>query len=179
MAKHRGSGDGSIYKAPSGRWVAVITISSGGGKQTRRKRTARTFNEARTRLRELQHDRDAGLIVTRQSLAAYMAEWKANILPTRDVTVATIENYATMIDRHIVPALGHIRLDLLQGRPHRPPVQADGKRGQGKIDHTIGSNSVRHSPKTRRAASPGCAERSLFQRHSCRCSYPNVAFADS
>ena len=132
MAKRRGSGDGSIYQLKSGRWVAVITVASGGGKQMRRKRSARTYAEARTRLKELQEERDAGLIGTRQSLADYLADWKANILPTRDLSVATVENYTTMVDLHIVPALGHFRLDQLRAEHIDRLLRTMAKEGKAK-----------------------------------------------
>ena len=132
VAKRRGSGDGSIYRLKSGRWQAVITVASGGGKQVRRKRSARTYNEARTRLKELQDERDAGLIGTRQSLAKYLEDWQANILPTRELSVATIENYGTMVDLHIVPVLGHLRLDLLRAEHIDGLLRNMAKEGKAK-----------------------------------------------
>ena len=61
MSKRRGSGDGSIFK-DGDRWVASITVSSSGGRQVRRKRMARTYAEARTRLRELKAEVDAAVV---------------------------------------------------------------------------------------------------------------------
>ena len=114
MSKRRGSGEGSIFQ-DGNRWVASVTLGSGGGRQVRRKRTARTYAEARTKLRELQTEAKAGVVgAGRLSVAAYLDDWLAHVLPARGVSVATEENYATMIHRHIVPGLGHIRLDQLR-----------------------------------------------------------------
>jgi integrase len=114
MAKRRGSGDGSIFQLPNGRWVAMITISSGGGRQVRRKRSAKSYSAARKHLAELHKERDLGLIGTSQTVAKYLDEWRIHVLPARSVTTATVENYTTMIDLHIVPCIGHLRLDRLR-----------------------------------------------------------------
>lgn len=114
MSKRRGSGEGTIFQSGN-RWVACVTVASGEGRQVRRKRMARTHAEARTKLRELQTEAAAGIVgAGRLSLAAYLDDWSTHVLPARGVTVATAENYETMIRVHIVPALGRIRLDQLR-----------------------------------------------------------------
>jgi integrase len=114
MSKRRGSGEGSIFQ-DGNRWVACVTIATGEARQVRRKRTARTYAEARSKLRELQAEAKAGVVgVGRLTVGAYMDDWLVNVLPARDVSVATVENYATMIHKHIIPALGRTRLDQLR-----------------------------------------------------------------
>lgn len=114
MSKRRGSGEGSIFQ-DGNRWVASVTVASGEGRQVRRKRMARTYAEARTKLRELQAEAEAGVVgAGRLTVAAYLEDWLAHVLPARAVSQATAENYATMIHHHIVPALGRIRLDQLR-----------------------------------------------------------------
>ncbi|MDA8357038.1 MAG: hypothetical protein M0Z95_12300 [Actinomycetota bacterium] len=49
--KRRGSGEGSIYRNGE-RWVSCETVESVGGKQVRRRRSARSQREAREALRE-------------------------------------------------------------------------------------------------------------------------------
>ncbi|MGH9073866.1 MAG: tyrosine-type recombinase/integrase, partial [Acidimicrobiales bacterium] len=113
MAKRRGSGEGSIFR-DGNRWVACIDLPAPGGR-VRRKRSARTYAEARAKLRELHEEARAGVAgAGRLSVAAYLDDWLANVLPARGVTVATTENYSTMIHHHVVPALGAIRLDRLR-----------------------------------------------------------------
>lgn len=114
MAGRRGNGDGSIFKSGD-RWVASITLSSANGRQVRRKRSAWTRAEARTKLGELQAEARSGVVgAGRMTLATYLADWLANVLPARGVSIATAENYATMVRIHIAPALGAIRLDQLR-----------------------------------------------------------------
>jgi integrase len=114
MSARRGSGDGSIYRQGD-RWVACVTIASSAGHQVRRKRMARTYAEARTKLRELQTETAAGVVgAGRLTVAAYLKDWLAHVLPARPVSVATVENYTTMVNHHIIPAIGGVRLERLR-----------------------------------------------------------------
>jgi hypothetical protein len=130
MSQRRGSGDGSIYRQGD-RWVACVTMTSSGGRQVRRKRMARTYAEARTKLRELKAEVAAGVVgAGRLTVAAYLKDWLAHVLPARPVSVATIENYTTMVNHHVVPNIGSIRLDQLRAddvdrllRAWRPPAR--------------------------------------------------------
>lgn len=74
MAVRRGSGEGSIFREGE-RWVAVVTVTSATGRQERRKRRARTYGEARTKLRELQRDLAAGVSPERVTVANFFTRW--------------------------------------------------------------------------------------------------------
>ncbi|MGH9128943.1 MAG: site-specific integrase [Acidimicrobiales bacterium] len=114
MAKRRGAGDGSIFRDGK-HWVACIDVAGADGHRHRRKRSARTYAEARVKLRELQAEATAGVAGTgKLTLGEYLGDWLAHVLPARGVSIATTENYATMIRIHITPALGAIRLDQLR-----------------------------------------------------------------
>ena len=67
--QRRGNGDGSIFQQGN-RWVACVTVQSGGGRQVRRKRIARTRTEARTLLRQLQKETAAGVLGSGQATLA-------------------------------------------------------------------------------------------------------------
>ncbi len=114
MAKRRGAGDGSIFRDGE-RWVACIDVTGADGRRHRRKRSARTYAEARTKLREMQAEIAAGVAVTgRLTLGEYLEDWLAHVLPARGISIATAENYESMIRVHITPALGAIKLDQLR-----------------------------------------------------------------
>lgn len=113
-AKRRGSGEGSIFRVGN-RWVACITVDVVGGRQVRRKRSARTQAEARELLRELQHDTRAGVVGAKgATVASFLDDWLAHVLPARNVSPATIANYSTVVRVHIRPALGARKLDQLR-----------------------------------------------------------------
>ena len=159
----RSTGSSRAVGRRSSRWRAAAGSRCGGSA------APRTYAEARTRLKELQDERDAGLIGTRQSLAKYLEDWQANILPTRELSVATIENYSTMVDLHIVPALGHLRLDLLRAEHIDGLLRKMAKEGKAKstirLARTVLGIALNHAERTR----PGLQERGPPQCHPCRC----------
>lgn len=114
MAVRRGSGDGSIFKE-NGRYVACIDVSNGSGGRVRRKRRVRTYAEARTALRELQEEARKGVLgAGHTTVATYLEDWLTHVLPARNVTIATTENYSVIVHKHIVPAIGALRLNQLR-----------------------------------------------------------------
>ncbi len=114
MAKRRGAGDGSIFRDGE-RWVACIDVAGADGRRHRRKRSARTYGEARAKLRELQAEAAAGIAGNgKLTLGEYLEDWLSHVPPARGISVATTENYTTMIRVHITPALGAIKLDQLR-----------------------------------------------------------------
>lgn len=112
MAARRGSGEGSIFR-DGRRWIAVVTVASSDGRQLRRKRSARTYGEARTKLRELQRELAAGVIPNRTTVATFFEGWLKR-QRVADKSPNTIKNYEWAINKHIVPALGRMPLHALR-----------------------------------------------------------------
>jgi integrase len=113
MTERRGSGEGSIYRYRDG-WEVSLDVSLSGGKRLRRRRRARTKPEAREKLKELQRQADAGVVASgATTLGQFLDDWLAHVLPSRNVTVATIDNYTWAVESHIKPALGNVRLTQL------------------------------------------------------------------
>ena len=114
MAKRRGSGEGSIYREGT-RWVAKVTVEVPGGRQVRRKRSARTQQEARDALRDLRREAAAGVAGAKgATVAQFLADWLTHVLPARGVAHVTVVNYETVLRVHVIPALGTVRLDKLR-----------------------------------------------------------------
>lgn len=112
--KHRGSGEGSIYRSGN-RWVACVTIDSAGGRQVRRKRSARTQAEARELLRGLHAEVQAGVVGAKgASVATFLDDWLEHVLPARNVSPATLANYSTVLHVHVYPAIGTRKLEQLR-----------------------------------------------------------------
>ncbi len=100
MAKVRGAREGSIYQRKSdGRWVAACTVN---GKQ--QYQYARTKEEARQKLREMQRRREDGQPVTlpRQTLGQFLDRWLEDAIKP-SVRSRTYASYAQMVRLHLKP----------------------------------------------------------------------------
>lgn len=138
----RGHHDGSIYQRESdGRWVAALTLPSG----TRKYYYGQTRGEARDHLLRAQAEVERGLplVAGQQTVQHYLTEW----LETKRTAVdpASYRRYRQMVTRHLIPALGGVRLrDLTAQQIER--CYADLLRG-GLAARTVrgGAHVVLHS----------------------------------
>ena len=109
MSKRRGSGDGSIYKRGD-RWVACVTVAGPTGQPVRRRRSAQTYQEARTKLHELQGQARNGANGSgRTTVESFLEDWLA-LQRAGDKSPNTLANYDWAIHHHLIPNLGAIRL---------------------------------------------------------------------
>lgn len=115
--KRRGNGEGCITQRSDGRWQASFTVKYDPITRTSKKAYiyGKTREEVRDKLTDALHSVKNGTY--RQPSKLTVGEWltmwlndymKPSIRPT------TWEGYQTQIDKHIIPNLGHIRLDKLQ-----------------------------------------------------------------
>lgn len=112
----KGNGEGSIYQRKSDRrWVAAITLGyDAHGRRQRRTAIAASKVEARQKLQELQREATQGLNLDRDpSLGSYLRKWLKESAP-RTLRPRTLAGYASIIERHLIPALGRIPLRRLQ-----------------------------------------------------------------
>lgn len=111
----RGNGEGSIFRRKDGKWVAAITIGyTADGRCRRKTAVAASKAEARKRLAELQAAAEQGLALTTDpTLAEYLRKWLKESAP-RTLRPRTLAGYTSIIERHLIPALGRIRLRRLQ-----------------------------------------------------------------
>jgi integrase len=114
MSKQRGNGEGSVYQRHDGRWVAAITVGySVGGKCQRKTTVASSKAEARQRLAQLLKDAEQGLALAADpTLADYLRKWLKEVAP-RTLRPRTLAGYASIVERHLIPALGRVRLRKL------------------------------------------------------------------
>lgn len=110
MGKHRGKGEGSIYKRQDGRWAADITIEG------RRRKTlyGRTREEVHEKLLVAQHEKRQGLLRSgpKQTVKDYLNYWLEEMHRPK-IKVITYALYRQNLDNHLIPALGHIQLHRL------------------------------------------------------------------
>lgn len=111
MAK-RGHGEGSIYQRKDGRWVASITLE--GGNRKRKTYYGKTRKEVQDKLKVAQREQEQGTLHTgpQQTVKQYLESWLEEVhKPT--IKVSTYAKYRTIINKHIIPSLGHVQLQKL------------------------------------------------------------------
>jgi integrase len=112
-AMGRPKGQGTIVPGkptPTGqkRWRVAVTMPDG----KRVWRTARSPREAERLRAGLVEARELDLDPTRQTLAGFLRSWIAGLDNARiqRVRPRTLEGYRMIVERHIIPTLGHLRL---------------------------------------------------------------------
>lgn len=112
--KRRGSGEGSVYRSPDGRWRGVADLGWEGGKRHRKYVTGKTQAEAVRKLREAQRSAEQGIVTDgRVTVAAWLETWLTTVVDGRVGSDNTRSNYRQVVDVHLVPSLGSVRLDKL------------------------------------------------------------------
>ncbi|MEZ5343562.1 MAG: site-specific integrase, partial [Acidimicrobiales bacterium] len=110
----RANGEGSIYESPkgSGRWYATLFID---GKRHKRGPVSR--KEAFQKLQELHALREnrGELGTSRQTVAVFLEAWLRDVVKPH-LRPKTYRTYADQVRLHIVPAVGHVRLDRLSSQ---------------------------------------------------------------
>lgn len=113
--KRRGHGEGGVYQRESdGKWVGSITVGrTPKGKQKRVVVYGKTKAEALTKLREKQQQQDAGTLSDPSTLTVegFIKRWTETAGKAKRKT--TQERRAFYIDKHILPFIGHVRLNKL------------------------------------------------------------------
>jgi hypothetical protein len=109
----RGNGEGNLRLRDDGRWQASTLVAAADGTRKRhyvygatRAEVQGKLDDIRQRVRGGQPAVDVGV-----TLDAYLDRWLADGLTEHKAT--TRENYATMVRKHIAPAVGSVRLDKL------------------------------------------------------------------
>ncbi len=117
MAKANGKGrragntEGSLYKRESdGKWCAALKLPDG----TRRVFYGRTRHDAAERLHEAKENVKKALPVaaSRETLARFLERWLRDVV-TPKARASTLVHYRGDVERHIVPALGNLKLSEL------------------------------------------------------------------
>lgn len=108
----RASGEGSVYQAADGRWRGTLQYVGPDGRTYRKYASGRTEHAARTALRRIRAQVDGGRApVPTDPLAAYLTRWLATA--RGDIRPATWRQREQMVQRHIIPTLGAIKVDRL------------------------------------------------------------------
>lgn len=110
----RGKGEGAIFKDGRGLWTATVELPTREGK--RRRKVIRSKDKAVVvaRLSETMRDlqKSGDLPTASQTVEQWLTYWLNNIAAKR-VRPNTLAGYRSLVTRHIIPAIGIVRLDKL------------------------------------------------------------------
>jgi integrase len=108
--RRRAKGEGSIYQRKDGRYVAEMTLVDGKRKQF----YGKTQKEALEKLRKAQREQEQGILATgpQQTIKQFLEYWLEDVHKLK-VRPGTYEVYRTVLDNHLIPVLGHIKLQKL------------------------------------------------------------------
>ncbi len=111
--KRRGSGEGAIYRRKDGRWVASVDLGSIGGKRRRKVIYGKTRRHVAEQLKGLHRQQQEGMLrgANKTTVGGYLLEWLETAHMQR--RESTVEHYRHIVTAHIIPHVGHIRLDRL------------------------------------------------------------------
>ncbi len=117
MTERSAAGESSIYKDEDGVWHGYVSmgLKRDGQRDRRHVRGQRRADVVR-KVRALEETRDAGVVLASgraPTVASWLTHWHETIAVTR-LRPKTYENYGSNIRNHLVPHLGHHRLDRLQ-----------------------------------------------------------------
>jgi integrase len=104
-----------VHKRKQGGWQGSIDVAVGDGRRRRKTVYGTTQRDVRDKLAAIRRTLDAGLPVgTRRPMTVgdYLEAWLRDTLPTV-VRPSTVASYASLTKQHIIPGLGHHRLDKL------------------------------------------------------------------
>jgi integrase len=111
------AGESSIYQDEDGVWHGYVSmgLKRDGQRDRRHVRGQRRADVVR-KVRALEETRNAGVVLASgraPTVAGWLMHWHETIAVTR-LRPKTFENYGSNIRNHLVPHLGHHRLDRLQ-----------------------------------------------------------------
>lgn len=136
MAK-RANGEGTVYKRPDGTWSGQLTVRDIAGTIHRPTVYGKTRTEVRAKLAEVRQRVETGAPVRDSTitLALWLSDWVAVALPASDRKQSTIDLYALITRKHLIPVLGQRQLQAL--RPSDIEALVLAKRRAGLSSSTV------------------------------------------
>jgi len=106
----RGHGEGSIYRRKDGRYAAAITLEN----HKRKTFYGKTRKEVQDKLNAALHAQKRGMLAIgpQQMLKVYLERWLEQIYKP-SVKLSSYRQYRVVVEKHLVPGLGHIPLQKL------------------------------------------------------------------
>jgi integrase len=108
----RGNGEGSIYQRSDGRWTATITLEEEGGRR-RKSFYGKTRKEVQEQLKIALREQQQGMLLAtpQQTVEQFLKQWLEDHKAA--LRIRSYERYEELTRLHIIPVLGHHRLQKL------------------------------------------------------------------
>lgn len=116
--KTRDKGSGSIHQRANGTWAATIELPPGpGGKRRRKAIYGKTQRAVLADLRKYQRELEkAGDLPTANtSVETWLTYWVEKVLAP-EVAPNTLKGHRAVVNNHLIPNIGHTRLDKLSAQ---------------------------------------------------------------
>jgi integrase len=133
-SRRRGQGEGSVFQLPDGRWVAEISLPSRLGKRRRKKFYDTTAAKVRAKVLAYRASQQDGVVVDDAlTVKRLLTDWLASVKST--VRIRSYEKYESIVNKHLLPDLGRIRLEKLS--PQHVQTLIDAKLAAGLHPNTV------------------------------------------
>jgi integrase len=113
----RASGESSIFKGEDGRWHGFVSMGKkDNGRRDRRHVSGAKRADVVAKVRAIETKRDAGMVEAAgraPTVGEWLDHWLEHIAARR-VRARTLESYQSTVRLHLLPGVGHQRLDRLQ-----------------------------------------------------------------
>jgi integrase len=116
MGKRRGNGEGSIYEVPGRGWVGSVMLGhKPNGKANRKTASGASQREVRIKLDKIIAEHRSGVILApaKLKIAEALKTWLRDTIAPMDQP-NTYEYYEYPVRVHLIPAIGHLRVNELR-----------------------------------------------------------------
>ena len=114
--RRRSHGEGSVFqRASDGRWVGRVDVGHVDGKRKRVTVYGATEREVLGKLREVVKAKERGqdFTIRRRTVAEWLTEWLDQVKATDGTRPQTVRWYRWLVDKHVSPVIGSVKLDRL------------------------------------------------------------------
>jgi integrase len=168
----RGNNEGSIYSMADGRWRSAIWLGwkvnpTGKTVPNRKVFTGRTRKEVQDKLTAALRDQQLGVpVIQQKQTTGQFLRWWFEQVARQTVRPKTLEFYDFVLNRHLVPGLGHIPLAKLTPQHVLSFVNETGHRVSERTGRPLSPRSVKHFHRTlctalNAAVKYGCVARNV------------------
>lgn len=155
--RQRGRGEGSIYQRKDGRWVASIVLED----HSRKYYYGQTRKEVYEKLKNAQHEYEQGILATgrQQTIKQYLEYWLEDVHKAK-IRLGSYDAYRTILNRHLIPEFGHIRLQKLTTQLVQSFYAKKQKQGYSasrvRAIHAVLHRSLEHAKRIKLVGSNVC-----------------------